>query len=95
VAKPKPSQVSVSVDQSPGSVGDYANTEKRKANSGLPDAAHPSKRLKFANSAGDLSQRIGNAVTPRFWDKAAHRAVETLGTLSPGSRRRLSEIKRS
>ena len=95
MAKPKPSQVSVSVDQSPGSVGDYANTEKRKANSGLPDAAHPSKRLKFANSAGDLSQRIGNAVTPRFWDKAAHRAVETLGTLSPGSRRRLSEIKRS
>ena len=31
-------------------------------------------------------------VTPRFWDKAASLAEETLGTLSPGSRRRLSEI---
>lgn len=29
---------------------------------------------------------------PRFWDKAAALAEETLGTLSPGSRRRLSEI---
>ena len=33
-----------------------------------------------------------SVVTPRFWDKAASLAEETLGTLSPGSRRRLSEI---
>ena len=31
-------------------------------------------------------------VTPRFWDKAATSAEETLGALSPGSRRRLSTI---
>ena len=33
-----------------------------------------------------------SVVTPRFWDKAATLAEETLGTLSPGSRRRLSTI---
>ena len=33
-----------------------------------------------------------SVVTPRFWDKAATLAEETLGTLSPGSRRRLATI---
>jgi hypothetical protein len=32
-------------------------------------------------------------LTPGFWDKAEMRAMETLGSLSPGSRKKVDDIR--
>ena len=55
--------------------------------------ASPEISADAARGADSRKRALANSVvTPRFWDKAASLAEETLGTLSPGSRRRLSEI---
>ncbi|MDA9098579.1 hypothetical protein N9L76_06555 [bacterium] len=89
--------MSLSVDQSPASVGDCRNGALYRDGDDDEDFQKKQhKRLKFAIDGSHDSNRNGsNVVTPRFWDKAATRAVETLGTLSPGSRRRLSKVARS
>ena len=58
-----------------------------------PRRRRPSRgeRARAAPTLGSARSR-SSVVTPRFWDKAATLAEETLGTLSPGSRRRLSTI---
>ena len=38
---------------------------------------------------------LGDAFTPGFWDKAEVRAMETLGTLSPGSRWKVDAMAKS
>ena len=55
--------------------------------------ASPEISADASRGADSRKRALANSVvTPRFWDKAASLAEETLGTLSPGSRRRLSEI---
>ena len=67
---------------------DSAVGAKRRAES----SAHEKAFSKKSAPARGATPRGAPLVTPRFWDKAAALAEETLGTLSPGSRRRLSEI---
>ena len=43
---------------------------------------------------GSRGGQLDRAFTPRFWDKAEARAVETLEALSPRSRDRASRIAR-
>lgn len=62
------------------------------AAAGAKRRAESSAKAEKAFSKKSAPARGAALVTPRFWDKAAALAEETLGTLSPGSRRRLSEI---
>ena len=74
--------------------GEKPRPEKPRDEKADAVSASALEREPAARARSRDSPRLGRAsvVTPRFWDKAATRAEETLGTLSPGSRRRLSTL---
>ena len=70
-----------SVDQSVPSVGgavEASDASRKRKRAKLPLEIHP--------AAVNL-QLSSSVLTPRFWEKAETRAVETLGSLSPASRK--------
>lgn len=76
-----------SVDQSVPSVGavEVSDASRKRKRAKLPLEIHP--------AAVNL-QPSSSVLTPRFWEKAETRAVETLGSLSPASRKSLDRDRR-
>ena len=76
--------------RSPRSTG-----KKRKSvdqNSKLPLSPNSKARVKTSKKASSYRSSELEEVTPRFWERAEARAMETLGKLSPGSRKKAAKL---
>ena len=65
--------------------GDVSDASRKRKRAKLPLEIHP---------AAVNRQPSSSVLTPRFWEKAETRAMETLGSLSPASRKSLDRDRR-
>ena len=80
---------------SPSHASPRSTGKKRKSvdqNSKLPLSPNSKARVKTSKKASSYRSSELEEVTPRFWERAEARAMETLGKLSPGSRKKAAKL---